>query len=58
IQIEDCREEHQLALSRGAIEAAPPRDYGGVAVVSFIRDQDGNFIELSERTSLKPTSVA
>ncbi|MNU79733.1 Glyoxalase-like domain protein [compost metagenome] len=53
IQVQDCRKEHQLALERGAIEAAPPRDYGGVAVVSFVRDADGNFVELSERTSLK-----
>lgn len=55
IQVQDCREEHKLALQRGAIEAAPPRDYGGVAVVSFVRDDDGNYIELSERTSLKST---
>jgi lactoylglutathione lyase len=53
IQVQDCREEHKLALQRGAIEAAPPRDYGGVAVVSFVRDADGYFVELSERTSLK-----
>ncbi len=55
IQVEDCVWEHCELLARGAAEAAPPRDLGGVAVVSFIRDPDGTVIELSERSSLKQT---
>jgi lactoylglutathione lyase len=53
IQVEDCRAEHGLAVAMGAVEAIPPRDRGGVAIVSFIRDPDGNFIELAERMDLK-----
>ena len=53
IQVDDCRAEHRRAVAMGAVEAMPPRDRGGVATVSFVRDPDGNYIELAERMDLK-----
>lgn len=52
VQVLECFHEHRLALARGAVEGEPPRRLGDVAVISFIRDPDGNFIELSQRASL------
>jgi lactoylglutathione lyase len=52
VQVTDCRAEHQGVLDRGGSEGEPPRRLGDVAVVSFVRDPDGNFIELSQRASL------
>ena len=52
IQVTDCAAEHAQALRRGACEGEPPRRMGDAAVISFLRDPDGNFIELSQKASL------
>lgn len=52
VQVRDCVHEHLAALSRGAREGEPPRRIGDTAVISFIRDPDGNFIELSQKAEL------
>jgi lactoylglutathione lyase len=52
VQVTDCEAEHSGVLARGGDEGEPPRRMGDVAVVSFVRDPDGNFIELSQRASL------
>jgi len=52
VQITDCLAEHAGVLERGGTEGAAPRRMGEVAVISFVRDPDGNFIELSQRASL------
>ncbi|MBT2302032.1 VOC family protein [Variovorax paradoxus] len=52
IQVTDCAAEHALALRRGACEGDPPKRIGDAAVISFLRDPDGNFIELSQKASL------
>lgn len=52
VQVTDCQAEHRGVLARGGDEGEAPRRLGDVAVVSFVRDPDGNFIELSQRASL------
>ncbi|MBT2334963.1 VOC family protein [Variovorax paradoxus] len=52
VQIQDCAHEHQQALLRGGREGEPPRRMGDKAIISFLRDPDGNFIELSQKASL------
>lgn len=52
VQVRDCVSEHAAALRRGAREGVPPRRMGDAAVISFIRDPDGNFIELSQKAEL------
>jgi len=52
LQVRDCAREHQQAINRGAREAGPPKRMGDSAIISFIRDPDGNFIELSQKASL------
>jgi lactoylglutathione lyase len=52
IQVTDVDREHSNLVQRGAVEAMAPVTLGEVARVSFIRDPDGNFIELSQRASL------
>jgi predicted enzyme related to lactoylglutathione lyase len=52
VQITDCQAEHRGVLGRGGDEGEAPRRLGDVAIVSFVRDPDGNFIELSQRASL------
>jgi len=52
VQVFDCQAEHDGVLARGGDEGEAPRRLGDVAVVSFVRDPDGNFIELSQRASL------
>jgi len=42
-------------LARGGEEGAPPRLLGDTVRMSFVRDPDGNFIELSQRASLVGT---
>jgi len=55
IQVRDVEFEHARALSRGATEGRPPVTLGSTARISFIRDPDGNWIELSQRASLTGT---
>jgi lactoylglutathione lyase len=52
VQVRDCAAEHEAALRRGATEGEPPRRIGDSAVISFIRDPDGNFIEISQKAEL------
>jgi catechol 2,3-dioxygenase-like lactoylglutathione lyase family enzyme len=52
VQVRNCDQEHRRALAGGAWEGAPPVTLGEVARISFIRDPDGNWIEVSQRASL------
>jgi len=52
IQVFDVDAEHAGILARGGTEGAPPRTLGSVARISFVRDPDGNWIEISQRASL------
>lgn len=49
VQVRDCALAHAELLTRGGEEAAPPTSMGTTATVSFVKDPDGNFIEISER---------
>ena len=51
-QVRDCDGEHRRFMSMGVWEGAAPVTLGAVARISFIRDPDGNFIEISQRASL------
>ncbi|HUO05540.1 MAG TPA: VOC family protein [Candidatus Binataceae bacterium] len=48
-QVQDCDAEHRRLLKMGVREGSAPITLGEVARLSFIRDPDGNFIELSQR---------
>lgn len=52
VQITDVRREHQRLLDLGFTEGTAPIRLGDTAFISFIRDADGNWIELSQRASL------
>jgi catechol 2,3-dioxygenase-like lactoylglutathione lyase family enzyme len=52
VQVRDCDSEHRRFMSMGVWEGAAPVSLGAVARISFIRDPDGNFIEISQRASL------
>jgi catechol-2,3-dioxygenase len=52
VQVRDCDGEHRRLMSMGVWEGAAPVTLGAVARISFIRDPDGNFIEISQRASL------
>jgi lactoylglutathione lyase len=52
IQVWDVDATHADVLARGGMEGHPPRTLGKVARISFVRDPDGNWIELSQRASL------
>ncbi len=52
IQVRDCDAAHRRLLAAGACEGAPPITLGTVARISFIRDPDGNWVEISQRASL------
>ncbi len=52
VQVWDCDAEHRELLARGAREGRPPSTLGTTARISFIRDPDGNWIEISQRASL------
>ena len=52
LQVWDVDEAHSEIVSRGGEEAHPPMTLGKVARISFVRDPDGNWIELSQRASL------
>lgn len=52
VQVWKCDEEHAAALDRGATEGRPPRTIGTAARYSFVRDPDGNWIEISQRAQL------
>ena len=52
VQVFDCDGEHARILATGGREGGPPRTLGDVARFSFVRDPDGNWIEISQRKSL------
>lgn len=52
VQIRDCVAEHAGVLARGGEEGRPPMVLGDTVRYSFVRDPDGNFIELSQRATL------
>jgi lactoylglutathione lyase len=52
VQVFDCDAEHAGILARGGAEGAPPTTLGKTARISFVRDPDGNWIEISQRASL------
>jgi len=52
VQVWNVDEEHDQFVSRGGTAAAPPRTLGTTARISFIKDPDGNWIEVSQRASL------
>jgi catechol 2,3-dioxygenase-like lactoylglutathione lyase family enzyme len=52
VQVWDVDEEHAGAVARGATEGQPPRTLGSTARISFLRDPDGNWLEVSQRASL------
>jgi predicted enzyme related to lactoylglutathione lyase len=54
IQVTDVDREHATFVERGATEGMAPITLGETARISFIRDPDGNWIELSQRASLTP----
>jgi lactoylglutathione lyase len=39
-------------VARGGTEGRPPLTLGATARISFVRDPDGNWIEISQRASL------
>ncbi len=52
IQVRDCNAAFQHCMAAGAWEGAAPMSFGDVARICFIRDPDGNWIEISQRASL------
>lgn len=52
IQVRDVDTEHAAIVARGGSEGRPPITLGTTARISFVRDPDGNWIEISQRASL------
>ena len=52
VQIKDCVAEHAGILARGGEEGQPAKILGDTVRFSFVRDPDGNHIEVSQRASL------
>jgi catechol 2,3-dioxygenase-like lactoylglutathione lyase family enzyme len=52
VQVYDVDTEHRGIVERGGAEGRPPVTLGTTARVSFVRDPDGNWIEVSQRASL------
>ena len=52
IQVFDVDAEHAGILARGGTEGRAPATLGTTARISFVRDPDGNWIEISQRASL------
>lgn len=52
IQVFDVVGEHREILARGGLEGSAPVRLGDVAYISFVRDPDGNWIEISQRKSI------
>ncbi len=55
IQVKDCDAVHRRLVAMGVAEGSAPMTLGEVARISFVRDPDGNFIEISQRASLTGT---
>jgi catechol 2,3-dioxygenase-like lactoylglutathione lyase family enzyme len=52
LQVFDARRLYAQVLGRGGREGIAPQRLGSVARFAFVRDPDGNWIELSQRASL------
>jgi predicted enzyme related to lactoylglutathione lyase len=52
VQVWDVDAEHAGIVARGGAEGRPPMTLGTTARISFMRDPDGNWIEMSQRASL------
>ena len=52
VQVRDVDAEHAGIVARGGAEGRPPATLGTTARISFVRDPDGNWIEISQRASL------
>ena len=52
VQIFDCEAEHAGILARGGSEGRAPRVLGETVRFTFVRDPDGNWIEVSQRAQL------
>lgn len=52
VQVWDAAAEHAGILARGGEEGQPPVVLGDAVRYSFVRDPDGNYIEISQRASL------
>lgn len=51
-QVADAVGEHRAILARGGAEGMAPVRLGDVAHIAFVRDPDGNWIEISQRKSI------
>lgn len=52
VQVWDADAEYARIVERGGDGAMPPRTMGDVARFGFVRDPDGNWLEISQRASL------
>lgn len=52
VQIYDADKEYETVLARGGADGNAPRTLGTTVRYGFIRDPDGNWIELSQRATL------
>ena len=52
VQVRDVRAEHDRLRALGWQEGTAPVRLGDVAMISFVRDPDGSWIEVSQRASL------
>lgn len=57
VQIFDALAEHEGILARGGTEGQAPKVLGDTVRFSFVRDPDGNWIEVSQRASLTGGSL-
>jgi catechol 2,3-dioxygenase-like lactoylglutathione lyase family enzyme len=49
IQVKDCEAAFKAMTNAGATVGVPPENFGQRARAAFVRDPDGNFIELARR---------
>jgi lactoylglutathione lyase len=52
VQVWDADAEYEAIVATGGDGASPPRTLGTVARFGFVRDPDGNWLEISQRASL------
>lgn len=52
VQVRDVKRSHAEIVRRGGREGRAPIRLGDVAFISFVRDPDGNWIEVSQRKSI------
>ncbi len=52
VQIQNADQEHAHILVEGGMEGMAPKTLGTTVRYSFVRDFDGNWLELSQRASL------